>query len=302
MSRRCGILVIANPSAGGLLRVGDDALARGARDAGFEPQIVFAYGTQHLRRILREQVIGKRDRVAIAGGDGTIHHAVQLLAGSGVALGIIPRGHANNFATALKIPAATAEAFAYLAAAKPRGVDLGCAGDEYFTESAGVGLFADMLALSAGRHGFAGALRCANLVMDAFLFGRSRHLVLDIDGVRHEEEVLYVTVANTPLLGYNIPIAPTAKPADAQLDLVVVGPLTRRELVTYWRAVRRREHLELPKVAVRRAREVRIAAGDRWSHVVHVDERACARTPVTIRIAPGALQVLLPVPPETIAS
>jgi diacylglycerol kinase (ATP) len=163
-------------------------------------------------------------------------------------------------------------------------------------------LFADMLALSGGRHGLMGALRCANLVIDAFVFGRSRHLVLDIDGVRHEGEVLYVTVANTPLVGYNIPIAPTAKPADAQLDLVVVGALTRTELLTYWRAVRRRAHLELPKVAVRRAREVRIAAGGRWSHVVHVDERANARTPVTIRIAPGALKVLLPIPPERIAS
>jgi len=302
MSGRCKLLVIANPSAGGLLRVGSDSLARAARDAGFEPRIVYAYGTQHLRRILREQVIGKRDRVAIAGGDGTIHHAVQLLAGTGVALGIIPRGHANNFATALKIPVAPAEAFAFLAACRPRAVDLGCAGGEYFTESAGVGLFADMLALSAGRHGLVGALRCAHLVMDAFLFGRPRHLVLDIDGVRHEGEVLDVTVANTSLMGYNIPIAPTAKPADAQLDLVVVGPLTRGELVTYWRAVRRREHLQLPKVAVRRAREVRITAGHRWSDMVHVDERACTRTPVTIRIAPGALQVMLPVPPETIAS
>ena len=298
----CKLLIIANPSAGGLLRVGDDALARAARDAGFEPRIEYAYGTHHLRRILRDQVIGKRDRVAIAGGDGTVHHAVQVLAGTGVALGIIPRGHANNFATALKIPAAPAEAFAFLAASKPRAVDLGRAGDEYFTESAGVGLFADMLALSAGRHGFMGAMRCAHVVMDAFVFGRPRHLVLDIDGVRHEGEVLYLTVANTPLVGYNIPIAPTAKPADAQLDLVVVGPLTRGELVTYWRAVRRREHLKLPKVAVRRAREVRIASGGRWSQIVHVDERASAHTPVRIGIAPGVLQVLLPVPAETITS
>jgi len=41
--------------------------------------------------------------VAIAGGDGTLHLAVQVLAGTDVTLGILPQGTANNFAMALGI-------------------------------------------------------------------------------------------------------------------------------------------------------------------------------------------------------
>ncbi len=53
-----------------------------------------------VRQLVREGV----EKVAVAGGDGTVSLAVQELAYSNKALGILPQGTFNNFATALRLP------------------------------------------------------------------------------------------------------------------------------------------------------------------------------------------------------
>src|SRR5687768_2414378 len=109
------LLIFANRYAGTLSRLrGQTPLEHYARQAGCIPEIVYTRSGPHLRKELRERVIGKVPRVAIAGGDGTIHSAVQVLARSGVALGILPQGTANNFATALRLPRDLPSAFRVL--------------------------------------------------------------------------------------------------------------------------------------------------------------------------------------------
>jgi diacylglycerol kinase (ATP) len=292
MTRPRSLLILANRSAGSLLQVGVSGALRGyARAAGFEPEVVNVLGAAHMQAVLREQVIGKRRLVAVAGGDGTIHDAIQLLAKSDVTLGILPQGTANNFATALRLPKDLPSAFRVLADGEERAVDLGEANGEYFAEAAGVGLFAEVLAITRAGHDLRTVLRGMRVVLGTLIANRPRRLTLVVDGERHQEEALNVTVANSFAVGYNLPIAPTARVTDSRLDVVVVGPLTRREMFTYYRAIRAQSHLELPKVHAYRARTVEISARHRT--VVHLDDRVRWRTPITLRVVPGALKVLV---------
>jgi YegS/Rv2252/BmrU family lipid kinase len=283
-------LILANRMAGSR-SAGEPPLAVFAREAGVDAEIVYTRGPAHLRRVLRDRVLGKRDRVAVAGGDGTLHLAAQLLAGTGIALGILPQGTANNFATALRLPGDMPSAFRVLREGHTRRVDLGLAGREYFTEAAGVGLFSDLLAMTGGEHRLSAVLRGIAVMLRVIVFNRPWRMTLVIDGERQVEDVLSVTVANSFLVGYNIPIAPDAKVADARLDVVIIGSLTRREMFAYWAAIRRQEHLGLPKVQVVRAREVELRS--RHAVSVHVDDRVRLRTPTTIKVAPGALTVMV---------
>jgi len=292
MSGARELVVLANRAAGTLVRMGGrPPLERLAREAGFAPRVIYTRGPRHLRRMLREQVIGRTDRVAVAGGDGTVHLAVQELANRDVALGILPQGTANNFANALRLPHDLPSAFRVIAEGRPRAVDLGEAGGEYFTEAAGVGVFADLLASTGAHHQWRNVVRGGWVVLKTFVLDRPRRLAITIDGERLVEDAFNVTVANGASVGYNIPIAPGARVADAQLDVVIVGALGRSEMIAYYRAIRVRMHLGLPKVQTRRGREISIAA--RHPCAVHVDERARLRTPVTIRVVPGALQVMV---------
>jgi diacylglycerol kinase (ATP) len=300
------LLILGNRKAGTLARHAPpgapSTLEACAREAGFAPEVVFTHSSAHLRQELRQRALGTERKVAIAGGDGTLHVAAQVLAESGVRLGIIPLGTANNFATALGIPTDLRAAFQVIACGTPLGIDLGVAEGEYFTEGAGVGVFAELLVVTGSQHGPQAMLRTLRALLRMFLVNRPQRLRLTIDGEPHVQDALTVTVANTAYVGYNFPIAPCARVTDGELDVVIIDPLLRREYAAYYRAIRAQAHLELPKVRVVRAREVRIEAARRAP--VHVDDRPFKRTPVTVRVAPGALQVMvepgqMPAPSQT---
>ncbi|HEV3049743.1 MAG TPA: diacylglycerol kinase family protein [Longimicrobium sp.] len=286
------LLLFANRRAGTLARSGPGVtLEQYAREAGLDVQVVYTRSSSSLRRQLREQVVGKRERVLVAGGDGTIHAAVQELAGTGVELGILPQGTANNFATALRLPMDLPSAFRVLAEGQVEAVDLGDVGGEYFTEAAGVGVFADILAITGAKHDARTVLRGIAQGMRLLLTMKPQRLSLVLDGRRYTEETMSVTVANSYCVGLNLPIAPCARLTDGQFHVIVIGALTRREMFAYYQAIRTQTHLDLPKVHALQAREVQIAARRRL--IAHVDDRVRRRTPLTARIRPGALKVVV---------
>jgi diacylglycerol kinase (ATP) len=286
------LLIFANRYAGGLSRGGQDTpLLEYARAAGFEPELARTRSALELRVQLRERVVGKLSRIAVAGGDGTIHAAAQELAHTDVVLGILPQGTANNFATALRLPMDLPSAFRVLAEGEAQAVSLGDAGGEYFTEAAGVGLFADALVLNRSGRRTKSLLRSLFTAFRLWITNRPHRLTLMVDGERHTEEAVMVTVANSFRLGMGVPIAPDARVTDEHLDVVVLGALTRAEMIAYYKAIRAQSHTELPKVQTLKGREIQLHSIHPLT--VHVDDQAHKRTPITIRVVPRALKVMV---------
>src|SRR5512140_1067694 len=146
--------VLLNTRAGALHATpGIDQIAVIARQIGLDVEVVDSGTPDEMRSTLRALIQQGYGRIVVAGGDGTVNLAVQELAGSETALGIIPQGTANNFATALKLPQDLPSALRVVADGSVKEVDLGKIGSHYFTEAAGVGLFADALALYGPRGG-----------------------------------------------------------------------------------------------------------------------------------------------------
>jgi diacylglycerol kinase family enzyme len=83
------------------------------------------------------------DAVFALGGDGTANEVLQALAGTPVAMGVIPGGGANVLARALGLPndpiAATSIALEHLRAGRRRSISLGLADDRWFGFNAGFG-------------------------------------------------------------------------------------------------------------------------------------------------------------------
>jgi diacylglycerol kinase (ATP) len=228
--------------------------------------------------------------IAVCGGDGTVSHAVQQLAHSDTVLGIIPQGTHNNFATALRLPQDLPSALRVLGDGEVQKVDLGKVGDRYFTESAGVGMFADSLALYGigTNKNFALGLYSTMRVLLSF---RSQRVRLTIDGKTHIERAVMCEVANTYRMAQGISVAPGAKITDGELDVVIIGDLQRNEILSYYRAFRAQLHLNLPKVTTVRAKTVHIEARHRMN--LHCDDTVIAMTPATIEVQPNALKVLV---------
>lgn len=286
------ILIFANRSAGAQARVrGTGVLEQYAREAGLEPEVRFTRSPRHLRELLRQEVIGRRDRVVVAGGDGTVRAAVQELAGTDVALGILPQGTANNFAGALRLPLDLPSAFRVIADGETQQVGLGVANGEYFTEAAGVGVFAELLGLTGAEHHPRAAFRALRYLVSWVVTNQPLTLRLTLDGVTEEVEALSVTIANSFLLGYRIPIAPNARLTDDVLDVVIIGPLLRRELLPYFRAVRTQTHGNLPKIRTVQARRIEVVT--RRPIPIHIDDHTSGQTPLVVHTAPRCLKVLV---------
>jgi diacylglycerol kinase family enzyme len=209
---------------------------------------------------------------------------------SQTALGIVPQGTFNNFAMALHLPTDLPSALRVLKDGVVRPIDLGRIGNRYFTEAAGVGLFADALTIY-GSSTSKSLIRAIRTLGHLFFSYRAYGVRLIADGQPVVERAVMCAVANTYRTGSAVPIAPEAKVTDGQLDAVIVGDLKRRELVPYFRAVLARRHLSLPKVTSLRAKEIRIET--RRPMHVHCDDQIVGTTPVTILAEPKALKVLV---------
>ena len=284
----CAILL--NSHAGFFHATADvDQIRQVAEEVGLAAEIIGTKSPEEMRQRIRELLAQGVERIAVGGGDGTVALAVQELANTKAVLGIIPQGTANNFATALRLPMDLRTALQVLADGEIRRVDLGKVNGRYFTESAGVGLFADALALygPANKQFLRGLMILVRLILAL----RARRIRLTLDGERHIERAVLCEVANTYRIGYAAAVAPDAKLTDGLLDVVIIGDLTRSELITYYRAIRAQTHMGLPKVTTLRAREVTISAARRMN--VHCDDQVIGTTPITITAEPKALRVLV---------
>ncbi len=76
----------------------------------------------------------------VAGGDGTAHACLPVLAGSGTALGLLPAGSGNDLGLALGLPLAAPAATDVIATGGVRLLDLGTAGDRLWATVACIAL------------------------------------------------------------------------------------------------------------------------------------------------------------------
>src|SRR5687768_2726266 len=112
------IRAFLNPRA----RHASAARASLSSDARFAPVDV---APEALRDDVRAAAEAGAPVVLVAGGDGTLRQAAQVLRGTRTALAVLPAGTRNHFARDFDIPLDPAEALDVAAAGEIRTVDLG---------------------------------------------------------------------------------------------------------------------------------------------------------------------------------
>jgi YegS/Rv2252/BmrU family lipid kinase len=121
--------------------------------AGVEASLVLTQSSADAAEHARKAILEGCDTVFACGGDGTIHDVLQGMAGTRVALGIIPMGTANALARDLGLPLDPSEAVRAALDAEPRRIALGLVrvrgfnGDlvaRYFSVAVGVGVDAHL--------------------------------------------------------------------------------------------------------------------------------------------------------------
>lgn len=286
------VFVIHNPNSG--LGVPIDALQRSIESAGHRIVGMAEHGaTTSDGEIPDAQVV-----VAI-GGDGTIAAVAKRLLRSRAMLAILPYGTANNIAGSLAVAGPAEELIRGWNSAHAVDLDLGVAigpwGELPFIESAGAGLLTRGIADldRDAPHREAGdrdaMLNKARSRFCSLLAGmQPERLVVFGAGRRLEVQLLMLEVLNIRTVGPALVLAGSAHPGDGMFDVLGVDATQRAQLQQFLRG----DHQVL-RLPTWRAAEVTIVGCDRF----HVDDRvmeALGRRPVTLRIRPAALQVLVP--------
>ena len=242
------VLLLHNPSAGDEEH-GREALVKAFEDADHD----VSYQSTR-REGWKDSLDASVDVFVTAGGDGTVRRVAIALAEKKsarprVPLAVLPLGTANNIARTLGVPASPKT----LAAGLERGwltrlavgVAEGPWGEHRFVESAGIGVFADMIREShhaAARLEPTGQLdeRSARLAFGAGMLRQGLSdaqpikVRLEADGEDLSGSYLLVEAMNITSIGPRVQLAPDANHAGDFLDLVLAGEAERPLLESYF--------------------------------------------------------------------
>lgn len=297
-SDRRPIAVLANPAAAngrnrGVLPAILDRLAT----AGRPVELLEARTAVEAQARCHGAVADGAAALVAVGGDGTVHLALQAVAGTGVPLGPVPTGTGNDFATVAGFPgdpvAATEVIAEAVRAGRSRAVDLALLTAPGVQRWYGAVLAAGFDAIvneranrmrwprGPRRYDLAIVLELARL--------RPRRYALRLDGTLHEVDAVLVAVGNGPSYGGGMRICPDADPTDGLLDVVVGGRFTRRELMRIKPRVYTGTHVTHPLVSTYRAKTVELSAE---GVTAYVDGERAAALPLTVAAVPAALRVL----------
>lgn len=285
-------VLLINPSGGrGKVLRYEAELRRLAGETGARVEV--SHDAADVTRVAREAAEAGAARFVVAGGDGTVHHAVQALAGTGCALGIVPLGSGNDLARVLGLPREPEAAFRVATEGAVRQIDVGRAGEALFAGVASFGLDGEATRFAAERtrrlrgsllYGYA-ALR----VLGRFAPFEAR---VRYDGESFEGRVMLVAVANSGRYGSGMRIAPEARIDDGLLDLVIVREVSRPELLLWFGRVFGGTHVRHPAVVL--ARAARVEVSTERPMTISADGEVLARTgrePVAVEALTRALLV-----------
>lgn len=291
MTRR--IAYVANAQAGTprSRRIDDGAISRFVR-AGVEVEVIDTSSAYVATQRIRQAVAGGADTVVTAGGDGSAHLVVQAIAGTDTALGLIPAGTGNDAARALRLPLRDAMAAADLIVhGTPRSIDLGKVGATWFLTILACGF--DALATErAGRISFppGPSVYSAAALRELSSFAPLSY-VLEVDGEQRELDAMLVAVGNTAFYGGGLQMCAGADPTDGMLDVVIIHPTTRADLLRTLAKVRRGGHVRHPSFERLRGRSVTVAAA---GVTAYADGERVGVLPLTATCVSGALRVYAP--------
>lgn len=223
--------VVINPIAGpGRLRTLDacTALARESLEqSGFDVTVCVTSAPDDAQRFSARAVSGGHELVAAWGGDGTVNGVGAALAGTRVAMAIIPGGSGNGLARDLGVPLDAAAAFAVAAKGATRVIDAGDLNGSLFFNVAGIGVDASIarrMAAPGARRGLLGYVLATLRELPTYIARDYTIRIAASDSPPITTAALLIAFANSRQYGNGALIAPHARLDDGELDVVVVRP------------------------------------------------------------------------------
>ncbi len=243
-----------------------------------------------------EEALGKgAELILVWGGDGMVQQCVTVLAGTAIAMAIIPAGTANLLASNLGIPQSIPEAveIAFRGARIP--LDVGTMNGECFAVMGGAGFDAMMIneVNGAAKDRF-GRLAYVRSSMKALSGGRTSARIA-VDGETwFDGPASCVLVGNVGTVIGGLKVFDIASPTDGRLDLGVVSAEGALQwLRVLGRVVAHGDVQKSPLVQSTQAKKIDVRFSEKMRYEIDGGARAKTRR-LKIRVKPQSLIVCVP--------
>ncbi|HWB67646.1 MAG TPA: diacylglycerol kinase [Mycobacteriales bacterium] len=294
MTDRVALLV--NPTAGkGRAARAVADVVEVLRQAGVDASVLIGHDVAHAAAMADEAVASGTAAIVALGGDGMVNLALNAVAGTTTALGIIPAGTGNDLAATLGLPlkdpvAAARHLTTRLAVGGGRPMDAVKVGDRWFGCVLGAG-FDSRVNDRANRMSWPRGRMRYNLAMLAELrvFRPLPFRITVDDDEPWQTDAMLVAVGNARSYGAGMQVCPNADVTDGLLDITVLGPVSKPEFLRAFPKVFKGTHINHPAVTVRQAKHVTI---DAPGVTAYADGEFLTNLPAHCECVPGAVTIL----------
>ena len=289
MSRE--IALLTNPTAGrGRGARARDAAMQRLRSVGIGVRSLEGSDPGQALALAQEQVASGVDALVVVGGDGMVNIGAQAVAGTETPLGIIPAGTGNDVARYFDIPRKDpATAAERVIAGEVRTVDLARCLDRYYVTVMAAGFDAVVNERANRMTWPRGQMRYNLATLAELRTFQPLPYILELDGNVMHLSAMLVAIGNGPSFGGGLRITEGAVLDDGLLDVVVIKPIGKLELVRTYPKLFQGTHTSHSAYEHHRARRVTVAAP---GIVGYADGERFGPLPITIECVPRALTVL----------
>jgi diacylglycerol kinase (ATP) len=286
------IAVLSNPASGkGLAGRTTDMAVDRFRDAGFGVRRLEGRDADEALDLAKQAVVDGVETLVVVGGDGIVHLAVQALAHSGTALGVIPAGTGNDAARYFAVPRADPVAATdVVIGGRRRTVDLARTGPTWFLCVLSAGFDAIVNERANEMRWPRGQMKYNLATIAELRTFEPIDYTLELDGEARRVQAMMVAVGNGPSFGGGLRICEGADLSDGMLDVVFFHPVSKLELVRTYPKLFKGTHRDHPAYEHHRVRQVTIAA---VGITAYADGERLGPLPLTVNADPGALEVIV---------
>ena len=226
-----------------------------------------------------------------------------LVEAHGAELAVIPRGTGGDFVRTFGIPSQLEDAVEIALHGRVRTIDVGRAeyrtpGGEtehaYFANIASAGMSGAVAQRTNETTSAPLGGKAAYLWSTVVVFARWRNseLTVTVDGETRSGRMYDVIVANCRYLAGGMKMVPDAEPDDGLLDVLLIGDVSKLDLVLTLPKIYRGTHLPHPKAELLRGTAVTVESADPLP--VELDGEQPGSTPVRFEVVPRALRLRVP--------
>lgn len=237
------------------------------------------------------------DLVIVCGGDGSVSSAALAAMESGLPLGIIPMGTANDLARTLDIPMDLAGAAEVIARGQTRPVDVGTVNGHAFFNVASIGLSSDLAqSLDPGLKKRFGRLGYAVAALKVLTRASHFSATIKEKGRTTAVETYQIAVGNGRHYGGGNVVEESAEIDDGHLDLYSLEMKNLWKLALMLRSFRSGTHGAWQEV--RTARCVEFDIETKRPMPINTDGEIVTATPAHFKVHPKAITIFAPTAPE----